>query len=124
MITVDSFLQVTALDLIKHEEFSQLSLLLRKEFRPLARLLLLLGWTQCRSLDSARTLLSILHLEQVSYSSLSSQDEPSCMTVTHINGVFFFLSVKAPANDGVLQEFAALLSSQLLILEWCKNNNL
>ncbi|XP_075904789.1 zinc finger FYVE domain-containing protein 26 isoform X2 [Nelusetta ayraudi] len=84
---------VTALDLIKHEEFSQLSHLLREEFRPLARLLLLLGWTQCRSLSSARTLLSVLHLEQ------------------------------APANDGVLQEFASLLSSQLLILEWCNNNN-
>lgn len=53
------------MDLIKHEEFAQLGLLLRQEFRPLARLLLLLGWTQCRSLSSARTLLSILHLEQV-----------------------------------------------------------
>lgn len=66
VIRVGSFLQVTALDLIKHEEFSQLSHLLCQEFRPLARLLLLLGWTQCRSLGSARTLLSILHLEQVS----------------------------------------------------------
>ncbi|XP_030299604.1 zinc finger FYVE domain-containing protein 26 isoform X2 [Sparus aurata] len=84
---------VTALDLIKHEEFSQLRDLLKLEFQPLSRLLLLLGWTQCRSLSSAQTLLSILHREQ------------------------------APANDSVLQEFASLLSSQLRILEWCKNNN-
>ncbi|KAM4542256.1 zinc finger FYVE domain-containing protein 26 isoform 2-T2 [Odontesthes bonariensis] len=84
---------VTALDLIKHEEFSQLKDLLQSEFQPLSRLLLLLGWTQCRSLSSAQTLLSILHKEQ------------------------------AAANDSVLQEFANLLSSQLGILEWCKNSN-
>ncbi|XP_041809482.1 zinc finger FYVE domain-containing protein 26 isoform X2 [Chelmon rostratus] len=84
---------VTGLDLIKHEEFSQLRDLLNLEFQPLSRLLLLLGWTQCRSLSSAQTLLSVLHREQ------------------------------APANDSVLQEFANLLSSQLGILEWCKNNN-
>ncbi|XP_037652726.1 zinc finger FYVE domain-containing protein 26 isoform X1 [Sebastes umbrosus] len=84
---------VTALDLIKHEEFSQLRDLLKLEFQPLSRLLLLLGWTQCRSLSSAQTLLSILHREQ------------------------------APANDSVLQEFSDLLSSQLGILEWCKNNH-
>ncbi|XP_059209282.1 zinc finger FYVE domain-containing protein 26 [Centropristis striata] len=84
---------ITALDLIKHEEFSQLKDLLKLEFQPLSRLLLLLGWTQCRSLSSAQTLLSILHREQ------------------------------APANDSVLQEFSNLLFSQLGILEWCKNNN-
>ncbi|XP_029982632.1 zinc finger FYVE domain-containing protein 26 isoform X2 [Sphaeramia orbicularis] len=84
---------VTALDLIKHEEFSQLKDLLQLEFQPLSRLLLLLGWTQCRSLSAAQTLLRILHSEQEA------------------------------ANDAVLQEFAGLLSSQLGILEWCKNNN-
>uniref|UniRef100_A0A3B4H3Y1 Zinc finger FYVE domain-containing protein 26 n=1 Tax=Pundamilia nyererei TaxID=303518 RepID=A0A3B4H3Y1_9CICH len=84
---------VTALDLIKHEEFSQLKNLLQLEFQPLSRLLLLLGWTQCRSLSSAQKLLSILHKEQ------------------------------AAANDSVLQEFSNLLSTQLGILEWCKNNN-
>uniref|UniRef100_A0A8D0CMK2 Zinc finger FYVE domain-containing protein 26 n=1 Tax=Sander lucioperca TaxID=283035 RepID=A0A8D0CMK2_SANLU len=84
---------VTALDLIKHEEFSPLRDLLKSEYQPLSRLLLLLGWTQCRSLSSAQTLLSILHREQ------------------------------APANDSVLQEFSNLLSSQLGILKWCKNNN-
>uniref|UniRef100_A0A3B3CS37 Zinc finger FYVE domain-containing protein 26 n=1 Tax=Oryzias melastigma TaxID=30732 RepID=A0A3B3CS37_ORYME len=80
---------VTALDLIKHQEFSELQALLQLEFQPLSRLLLLLGWTQSRSLDSARTLLRIL----------------------------------AAASDSVLQEFADLLSSQLAVLEWCKNNN-
>ncbi|XP_070775958.1 zinc finger FYVE domain-containing protein 26 [Enoplosus armatus] len=84
---------VTALDLIKHEEFPQLKDLLQLEFQPLSRLLLLLGWTQCRSLSSAQTLLGILHREQ------------------------------APANDSVLQEFANLMSSQLGILDWCKNNS-
>ncbi|XP_071385189.1 zinc finger FYVE domain-containing protein 26 [Centroberyx affinis] len=84
---------VTALDLIKHEEFSRLKDLLKLEFQPLSRLVLLLGWTQCRSLSSAQTLLRILHHEQ------------------------------APANDSVLQEFANLLSSQLGILEWSKNNH-
>ncbi|XP_077586758.1 zinc finger FYVE domain-containing protein 26 [Stigmatopora nigra] len=84
---------VTALDLIKHEEFSQLKDMLRSEFRPLCRLLLLLGWTHCTSLASAQALLRVLH-----------QQQPS-------------------AKDSVLQDFANLLSSQLGILEWCKNNN-
>lgn len=84
---------VTALDLIRHEEFGRLKDLLQLEFQPLSRLLLLLGWTQCRSLGSAQTLLSILHKEQ------------------------------AAASDSVLQEFANLLSSQLGVLEWCKINN-
>ncbi|XP_061650672.1 zinc finger FYVE domain-containing protein 26 isoform X1 [Phyllopteryx taeniolatus] len=85
---------VTALDLIKHEEFSQLRDMLHSEFQPLCRLLLLLGWTQCSSLSSAQTLLDILHHQQVS------------------------------ACDSILQDFANLLSSQLEILVWCKNNNL
>ncbi|XP_077477383.1 zinc finger FYVE domain-containing protein 26 [Stigmatopora argus] len=84
---------VTALDLIKHEEFSQLKDMLRSEFRPLCRLLLLLGWTQCASLGSALALLRVLHHQQPS------------------------------AKDSVLRDFANLLSSQLGILEWCKNNN-
>uniref|UniRef100_A0A672JJE5 Zinc finger FYVE domain-containing protein 26 n=1 Tax=Salarias fasciatus TaxID=181472 RepID=A0A672JJE5_SALFA len=84
---------VTALDLIKHEEFGLLKDLLQLEFQPLSRLLLLLGWTQCRSLSSAQTLLTVLHKEQ------------------------------AAASDSVLQEFANLLSSQLEVLEWCKINN-
>lgn len=85
---------VTALDLIQHQEFGLLTDLLQSEFRPLSRLLLLLGWTRCQSLSAAQALLRILHLQQ------------------------------APANDSVLQEFADVLSSQLRVLEWCKNNNL
>lgn len=50
---------------MKHEEFCQLKDLLQLEFQPLSRLLLLLGWSQCRSLTSAERLLGILHREQV-----------------------------------------------------------
>lgn len=85
VIRLDSFLQVTALDLIKHEEFSQLSHLLREEFRPLARLLLLLGWTQCRSLSSARTLLSVLHLEQVSAGAAQQPRQTQTQAATRAN---------------------------------------
>ncbi|XP_038158670.1 zinc finger FYVE domain-containing protein 26 isoform X1 [Cyprinodon tularosa] len=84
---------VSGLDLMKHEDFSGLKVLLQLEFRPLSRLLLLLGWTQCRSLNSAQTFVNILHKEQGS------------------------------ANDSVLQHFCNLLSSQLGVLEWCKINN-
>uniref|UniRef100_A0A8C4ZJA5 Zinc finger FYVE domain-containing protein 26 n=1 Tax=Gadus morhua TaxID=8049 RepID=A0A8C4ZJA5_GADMO len=84
---------VTGLDLIKREEFSWLEVLLKQEFQPLSRLLLLLGWTHCHSLRSAQSLLHTLHLQQ------------------------------PPANDCVLQEFANFLSSQLTVLEWCKLNH-
>lgn len=50
---------------MKHEEFDRLKDLLQLEFRPLSRLLLLLGWNQCRSLSSAQKLVNILHKEQV-----------------------------------------------------------
>lgn len=66
-----SLWQVTALDLIKHEELEQLRDLLKWEFRPLCRLLLLLGWNHCRSLSSAKKLLSILHLDQVRHTAPS-----------------------------------------------------
>ncbi|KAJ3613738.1 hypothetical protein NHX12_019984 [Muraenolepis orangiensis] len=84
---------VTGLDLIKREEFSWLEVLLKQEFQPLSRLLLLLGWTHCHSLGSAQTLLRTLHLQQ------------------------------PPANDSVLQEFANFLSAQLAVLEWCQLNH-
>ncbi|XP_077395120.1 zinc finger FYVE domain-containing protein 26 [Festucalex cinctus] len=84
---------VTALDLMKHEEFSQLKDMLQSEFQPLCRLLLLLGWTHCSSLSSAHMLLDVLHHQQRS------------------------------AHDSVLHDFANVLSSQLGILEWCKKNN-
>ncbi|XP_030626827.1 zinc finger FYVE domain-containing protein 26 [Chanos chanos] len=84
---------VTGLDLIKNEEFSSLEALLKSEFQPLSRLLLLLGWKQCQSIDSAQTLLRILHQQQ------------------------------AEASDTVLSEFASGISSQLGVLEWCAKNN-
>lgn len=60
-----SVLKVTGLDLMKHEEYDGLKDLLRLEFRPLSRLLLLLGWSQCRGLDAAQALVNVLHKEQV-----------------------------------------------------------
>ncbi|KAJ8411937.1 hypothetical protein AAFF_G00155750 [Aldrovandia affinis] len=84
---------VTALDLVRKEEFVRLESLLRGEFRPLSRLLLLLGWTHCQSMSSAKTLLHTLHLSQ------------------------------ALAHDCVLKEFGDGLSSQLGVLEWCAKNN-
>ncbi|KAL0969454.1 hypothetical protein UPYG_G00227580 [Umbra pygmaea] len=84
---------VSALDLVKREEFSRLTELLKGEFQPLCRLLLLLGWTQCQSLASAQTLLQLLH-----------HDQPL-------------------ANDSVLRDFAKVLSSQLGVLDWCAKNN-
>ncbi|TSV02061.1 Zinc finger FYVE domain-containing protein 26 [Bagarius yarrelli] len=55
---------VTGLDLIKKMEFLKLKALLGMEFQPLSRLLLLLGWNHCQSLESAQNLLRILHQQQ------------------------------------------------------------
>uniref|UniRef100_A0A8C0K057 Zinc finger FYVE-type containing 26 n=1 Tax=Canis lupus dingo TaxID=286419 RepID=A0A8C0K057_CANLU len=55
---------VTALALLKEEDFPSLGCLLDREFRPLSRLLVLLGWTHCQSLASARRLLQTLHRAQ------------------------------------------------------------
>ncbi|CAI9177143.1 unnamed protein product [Rangifer tarandus platyrhynchus] len=52
---------VTALALLKEEDFPSLGCLLSREFRPLSRLLVLLGWTHCQSLASAKSLLQTLH---------------------------------------------------------------
>ncbi|XP_055291674.1 zinc finger FYVE domain-containing protein 26 isoform X1 [Moschus berezovskii] len=52
---------VTALTLLKDEDFPSLGCLLNREFRPLSRLLVLLGWTHCQSLASAKSLLQTLH---------------------------------------------------------------
>uniref|UniRef100_A0A670Z0U2 Zinc finger FYVE domain-containing protein 26 n=1 Tax=Pseudonaja textilis TaxID=8673 RepID=A0A670Z0U2_PSETE len=62
---------ITALTLLKREDFSSLSRLLTKEFSYLSRLLILLGWTQCCSLESAKMLLETLHKSQASQTSLS-----------------------------------------------------
>ncbi|XP_038621532.1 zinc finger FYVE domain-containing protein 26 isoform X1 [Tachyglossus aculeatus] len=58
---------VTALALLKEEDFDSLGRLLAGEFRPLGRLLVLLAWTQCRSLDNAKGLLQALHRTQDSH---------------------------------------------------------
>ncbi|XP_023582080.1 zinc finger FYVE domain-containing protein 26 [Trichechus manatus latirostris] len=55
---------VTALTLLKEEDFPTLGCLLDREFRPLSRLLVLLGWTHCQSLESAKRLLQTLHSTQ------------------------------------------------------------
>lgn len=56
---------MTALTLLKEEDFPSLGCLLEREFRPLSRLLVLLGWTHCQSLRSAKMLLQTLHRTQV-----------------------------------------------------------
>ncbi|XP_059951930.1 zinc finger FYVE domain-containing protein 26 isoform X2 [Mesoplodon densirostris] len=55
---------VTALTLLKEEDFPSLGCLLDREFSPLSRLLVLLGWTHCQSLTSAQRLLQTLHRTQ------------------------------------------------------------
>nr|XP_002807291.3 zinc finger FYVE domain-containing protein 26 [Callithrix jacchus] len=55
---------VTALTLLKEEDFPNLGCLLDREFRPLSCLLVLLGWTHCQSLESAKRLLQTLHRTQ------------------------------------------------------------
>ncbi|XP_067895528.1 zinc finger FYVE domain-containing protein 26 isoform X2 [Heterodontus francisci] len=80
---------VTALQLIKREDYSTLSKLLKKAFKPLSRLMVLLGWTYCQSLESAQTLLRKFH----------ESKELCC--------------------DAVLQDFCSGLSSHIEVLEWC-----
>uniref|UniRef100_A0A8C6ZC05 Zinc finger FYVE domain-containing protein 26 n=1 Tax=Nothoprocta perdicaria TaxID=30464 RepID=A0A8C6ZC05_NOTPE len=84
---------VTALTLLKREDFSGLQSLLRREFNPLSRLLILLGWTHCRSLESAKALLWTLH---------KTQDL---------------------CNDLVLKDFCDGLWAQVEVLEWCIQQN-
>ncbi|XP_061467048.1 zinc finger FYVE domain-containing protein 26 isoform X2 [Rhineura floridana] len=84
---------MTALTLLKREDFSSLNSLLRQEFSHLSRLLILLGWTQCRSLESGKTLLWTLHKSQ---------------------GV---------CSDSVLKDFCDGLCAQVEVLEWCIQQN-
>lgn len=69
-------------------------------------------------------LLSTLHLDQVRTGSIpqSIHLHPPLKLLLYCL-LRVILSFQAPANDSVLQEFADVLSSQLGILEWCKNNN-
>lgn len=84
---------VTASGLLKREDFCGLSRLLSSEFKPLSRLLVLLGWTHCQSLDSAKSLLHTLHKDKDLY------------------------------KDCVLKEFCDGLWAQLEVLEWCINQS-
>ncbi|KFW94120.1 Zinc finger FYVE domain-containing protein 26, partial [Phalacrocorax carbo] len=84
---------VTALTLLKREDYSGLNSLLRREFNPLSRLLVLLGWTHCQSLESAKALLWTLH---------KTQDL---------------------CNDSVLKDFCDGLWAQVEVLEWCIQQN-
>ncbi|XP_053330855.1 zinc finger FYVE domain-containing protein 26 [Spea bombifrons] len=80
---------LTALHLLKKEDFSSLTMLLKKEFQPLRRLLVLLGWTHCQSIESVNALLCALH-----------DSEDSC-------------------NDLILKEFCDGLMFQVEALKWC-----
>ncbi|XP_045143555.1 zinc finger FYVE domain-containing protein 26 [Echinops telfairi] len=80
---------VTALRLLKEEDFPSLGCLLDGEFRPLSRLLMLLGWTHCQSLESAKRLLHTLHRTQ----------DQGC--------------------DKLLREACDGLWTHLEVLEWC-----
>ncbi|TRZ26232.1 hypothetical protein HGM15179_000844 [Zosterops borbonicus] len=84
---------VTALALLKREDYSGLKSLLRREFNPLSRLLVLLGWTHCQSLESAKALLWTLH---------KTQDL---------------------CNDSVLKDFCDGLWAHVEVLEWCIQQN-
>ncbi|KAM6133864.1 LOW QUALITY PROTEIN: zinc finger FYVE domain-containing protein 26 [Phoenicopterus ruber ruber] len=84
---------VTALTLLKREDYSGLNSLLRREFNPLSRLLVLLGWTHCQSLESAKALLWTLH---------KTQDL---------------------CNDSVLKDFCDGLWAHVEVLEWCIQQN-
>ncbi|NXD22528.1 ZFY26 protein, partial [Spelaeornis formosus] len=84
---------VTALALLKREDYSGLKSLLRREFNPLSRLLVLLGWAHCQSLESAKALLWTLH---------KTQDL---------------------CNDSMLKDFCDGLWAHVEVLEWCMQRN-
>ncbi|NWR70958.1 ZFY26 protein, partial [Centropus unirufus] len=84
---------VTALTLLKREDYLGLHSLLRREFSPLSRLLVLLGWTHCQSLESAKALLWTLH------------------------------KTRDLCNDSVLKDFCDGLWAHLEVLEWCIQQN-
>ncbi|XP_019777747.2 zinc finger FYVE domain-containing protein 26 isoform X3 [Tursiops truncatus] len=94
---------VTALTLLKEEDFPSLGCLLDREFSPLSRLLVLLGWTHCQSLASAQRLLQTLHRTQVPESaSLSSP-----------------VSTQDQGCDKLLRDACDGLWAHLEVLEWC-----
>ncbi|XP_072283613.1 zinc finger FYVE domain-containing protein 26 isoform X2 [Pyxicephalus adspersus] len=84
---------LTALTLLKSEDFSTLRELLSNEFKPLRRLLVLLGWTHLQSSESAKSLLQRLH-----------NDTEIC-------------------NDSLLKGFCDGLFFQVEVVEWCIEQN-
>ncbi|XP_053553819.1 zinc finger FYVE domain-containing protein 26 [Bombina bombina] len=84
---------LTSLTLLKREDFSTLNNLLKREFKPLRRLLVLLGWTHCQSIESAKSLLGSLH-----------QNMDLC-------------------NDFIFKDFCDGLQFQVEALEWCIEHN-
>ncbi|NWX22732.1 ZFY26 protein, partial [Aegotheles bennettii] len=84
---------VTALALLKREDYPGLNSLLKREFNPLSRLLVLLGWTHCQSLESAKALLWNLH------------------------------KTRDLCNDSVLKDFCDGLWAQVEVLDWCMQQN-
>ncbi|XP_040188463.1 zinc finger FYVE domain-containing protein 26 isoform X1 [Rana temporaria] len=84
---------LSALILLKVEDFSTLGELLSNEFKPLRRLLVLLGWTHLQSIESAKSLLLRLH-----------NNTEIC-------------------NDSILKEFCDGLSFQVEVVEWCIEQN-
>ncbi|KAG9480868.1 hypothetical protein GDO78_010245 [Eleutherodactylus coqui] len=80
---------LTALALLKKDDFSNLDRLLCNEFKPLRRLLVLLGWTHLQSTESAKSLLQVMHNNEDLY------------------------------KDSLLKAFCDGLLYQVEALEWC-----
>ncbi|XP_056403074.1 zinc finger FYVE domain-containing protein 26 [Hyla sarda] len=80
---------LTALALLKKEDFSSLDMLLSNEFKPLRHLLVLLGWTHLQSTESAKSLLRVMR-----------KDMDLC-------------------NDSLFKDFCDGLMYQVEALEWC-----
>ncbi|KAL8169575.1 UNVERIFIED_CONTAM: hypothetical protein K2H54_052616 [Gekko kuhli] len=92
----------TALTLLKREDFSSLDNLLKKEFSHLRRLLILLGWTQCRSLESAKKLLWTLHKSQASHSSVMHAGKESLLSLLAVLGPVLKISDTVAVHIAVL----------------------
>ncbi|XP_073493543.1 zinc finger FYVE domain-containing protein 26 isoform X2 [Phyllobates terribilis] len=80
---------LTAMALFKKDNFSSLDSLLSNEFKPLRRLLVLLGWTHLQNMESAKSLLHVMH-----------KNTDLC-------------------NDSLLKDFCDGLLYQVEALEWC-----
>ncbi|KAM5130049.1 zinc finger FYVE domain-containing protein 26 [Mantella aurantiaca] len=84
---------LTALTVLKAEDFSTLGELLSNEFKTLRRLFILLGWTHLQSIESAKFLLHRLHNDTEIFS------------------------------DSILKEFCDGLVFQVEVVEWCVEQN-